>query len=278
MGPCSYEYGRWQESNLIQPIDTTKLKHWKEIAASLRSIPGLMKSSTEAWFIPQYWANTSITYRTDLAPEYVGKETYKILFDPKYRGRVAALDGVDDTVTIIAKAVGLDPYNLSAADWEVLQAKLRVFVQQARFITSDESSLVQALSSGEVVAAITWNQTAATLKREGVKVAFMKPAEGMFTYACGLVMNRDTKDIEKSLDLIDSGLSATAARYMVESLNVGPANTTVIRGYTDKQLQDFGLPRDLDSYLKGSNFQIRLKNKDDIERAWYEMRSGSNRR
>ena len=116
MGPRSYEFGRWQEAGLIQPIDVTKLKYWKDIPDVLKHIPGMMKSETEAWFIPQYWANTSVTYRTDLAPEYVGKESWNILFDPKYKKKIAGLDGVDDTVSLIAKTIGVDPYNMSADD------------------------------------------------------------------------------------------------------------------------------------------------------------------
>ena len=111
-------------------------------------------------------ANTSVTYRTDLAPEYVGKESWKILFDPKYKGRVAGLDGVDDTVTLIAKTWDIDPYNMTPEQWTTLQGKLREFVAAARFISSDETSLSQGLASGEIVAAITWNQTPTALKKE----------------------------------------------------------------------------------------------------------------
>jgi spermidine/putrescine transport system substrate-binding protein len=274
MGPCSYEFERWREAGLLQPIDVTKLSNWASIPASLKNIPGMMQSPTQAWFVPQYWANTSVTYRTDLAPEYVGKESYNILFDPKYKGRVAALDGVDDTVTLIAKASGIDPYNMSPADWVKLQARLRLFVSHARFISSDETSLSQALASGEVVAAITWNQTHSALKREGVKVGFMNPPGGMFTYVCGLVMHKDSKDVAKSLDLIDSGIGKTASRYMIEKLSNGPANTSVMASYTDKQLAEFGLPRDPEAFFKAGTFQVRLKNKDAIVKAWTEMRAG----
>jgi len=31
MGPCYYEYPRWREAGLLQPIDTTKLKNWNKI-------------------------------------------------------------------------------------------------------------------------------------------------------------------------------------------------------------------------------------------------------
>ena len=66
--------------------------------------------------MPHYWGNTSITFRTDLAPEYVKSQSWNILFDPKYKGRVAVLDGVDDTVPFIARMIGVDAYNMTRGD------------------------------------------------------------------------------------------------------------------------------------------------------------------
>ena len=274
MAPCSYEFGRWQEAGLIQPIDVTKLKYWKDIPDALKKVPGMMKSETEAWFIPQYWANTSITYRTDLAPEYVGKESWKILFDPKYKGKIAGLDGVDDTVTLIAKTWGVDPYNMSDKDWELVQGKLREFVANARFISSDETSLSQGLASGEVVAAITWNQTHAALKREGKPVAFMNPPDGMFTYVCGMVVHAEAKNLEKAYAIIDSGISPQAMKYQLDQLNNGPANTTIFADYTDEQLKEINFSRDVEGFLNAGTFQVRLKNKEEIVKFWTEIRGG----
>jgi spermidine/putrescine transport system substrate-binding protein len=274
MGPCSYEFQRWQEAGLIQPIDVTKLTHWKDIPDYLKKVPGMMKSPTEAWFVPQYWANTSVTYRTDLAPEYVGHESWKILFDPKYKGKVAGLDGVDDTVSLIAKTWGIDVYNMTPDQWKTVQEKLREFVKNARFISSDETSLSQALASGEVVAAITWNQTHASLKREGKPVAFMQPPGGMFTYICGMVMHKETKNVEKALALIDSGISPEAMKYQLEQLHNGPANMSVFADYTDDQLKDMGFVRDVAKFIESGTFQVRLKNKEEIVKFWTDVRGG----
>src|SRR5882757_10815042 len=32
MGPCYYEFPRWQEAQLLRPIDTSKLKNWNSIS------------------------------------------------------------------------------------------------------------------------------------------------------------------------------------------------------------------------------------------------------
>ena len=39
----------------------------------------------------------------------------------------------------------------------------------------------------------------------------MNPAGGIFTYVCGLVVNKDAKNYDKALALIDSSLSDEAA-------------------------------------------------------------------
>ena len=274
MGPCYYEFPRWQEAGLLQPIDTTKLKNWNKISPTLRNLPGIAAGPGKVWFVPHYWGNTSITYRTDLAREYVGHESWNILFDPKYRGRISVLEGVDDTVPFIAKMIGIDAYSMSAADWGRVQAKLRDVVKQARFISSDDTSLAQGLASGEIVAAMTWRITYKTLKAEGRPVAFMNPPGGMFTFVCGLTMSKDAKNYEKALALIDSSLSDAAADYMVRTIGDSPANVVQLAKEPDSVFQALGIPREVDAFLKTGIFQRRLKNKDQIVNTWTEIRAG----
>jgi spermidine/putrescine transport system substrate-binding protein len=274
MGPCYYEYPRWQEAGLLQPIDTTKLKNWSKIAPVLRTLPGISAGAGRVWFVPLYWGNTSVTYRTDLAPEYVGHESWEILFDPRYKGRIAVLEGVDDTVPFVAHMIGVDPYDMNAADWQKVQAKLRALVKQLRFVASDETSLAQGLASGELVAAMSWRITYTTLKAEGKKVAYMNPPGGIFNYVCGLVMHKDARSYDKASALIDSSISDQAADYMVKKIGDSPANSIQLAREPDAVLRSLGIPRDVDAFLKSGIFQRRLKNKDQIVNAWTEIRAG----
>ncbi len=274
MGPCYYEFPRWQEAGLLQPIETAKLKNWEKLSPSLRALPGISAGEGKAWFVPHYWGNTSITYRTDLAPEYVGHESWNILFDPKYKGRVAVLEGVDDTVPFIAKMIGVDAYNMSDADWKKVQAKLKQVIGQVRFVSSDETSLAQGLASGELVAAMSWRVTFKTLKAEGRPVAYMNPPDGIFTYVCGLAVAKGSGNYDKALALVDSQISDEAADYMVTKIGDGPANVEQLAKEPDAVFEGLGIPRDVETFLKGGTFQRRLKNKDAIVNAWSEIRAG----
>ena len=46
MGPCYYEFPRWKEADLLQPIDTAKLKNWNKLSPTLRHLPGIDAGGT----------------------------------------------------------------------------------------------------------------------------------------------------------------------------------------------------------------------------------------
>jgi spermidine/putrescine transport system substrate-binding protein len=274
MGPCYYEYPRWQEAGLLQPIDTTKLKNWNKISPTLRALPGIGAGPNKVWFVPHYWGNTSVTFRTDLAPEYARKPSWQILFDPKYQGRIAVLDGVDDTVPFIARMIGIDAYHMTPAQWEKVQNKLRELVKQTRIITSDDTTLVQALASGEIVAAMTWRIVYSALHREGKPVAFMNPPSGIFTYVCGLVVHKNPSDEIKATALIDSMIGDEGADYTLLKIGDEPANVSTLSKIPNATFQNLGISRDAETILKHGIFQQRLKNKEEIVSAWTEIRAG----
>src|SRR6185295_3299552 len=251
-----------------------KLKNWNKISPVLRELPGISAGEGKVWFVPHYWGNTSITFRTDLAPEYVGRNSWEILFDPKYKGRVAVLEGVDDTVPFIAHMIGVDAYNMSDADWQKVQAKLKELMGQVRFVSSDETSLAQGLASGELVAAMSWRIIYSILKGQGVPVAYMEPPGGMLTYVCGLAVHKNAKNYDKALALIDSSLSDGAAHYTIDHIGDGPANVEALAREPDAEFKRIGIGRDVDAFLKSGTFEQRLTNKDAIVNAWTEIRAG----
>lgn len=274
MGPCYYEFPRWKEAGLLTPIDTSKLKNWNKISPTLRNLPGISAGPGKVWFVPHYWGNTSLTIRTDLAPEYAKSQSWNILFDPKYKGRVSAMEGVDDTVPFIAHMIGVNAYQMNDTDWTRVQAKLRELVGQLRFVSSDNTALAQGLASGELVAAMSWRTTFAALNKEGKPVAYLTPPGGIFTYVCGLVMHKDPSNEEKALALIDSGLEDAAAVYSITEIGDQPANTGAMDKVPDAVFQQLGIQRDLEAFLKSGIFQQRLKNKDKLISAWTDIKSG----
>ena len=153
MGPCYYEFPRWKEAGLLQPIDTAKLKNWNKLSPTLRHLPGIDAGGGKVWFVPHYWGNTSLTVRTDLAPDYAKSQSWDILFDPKYKGRVSVLDGVDDTVPFIARMAGVDAYHMSGTDWLKVQAKLKALMPQLKASVSPAIDINLAVDCSKTIRA-----------------------------------------------------------------------------------------------------------------------------
>ena len=59
----------------------------------------------EVVMIPLDWGNSSVLFRTDLAEEYVGDESWNILFDERYKGRLSMYDS-DSAVVVAGLALG----------------------------------------------------------------------------------------------------------------------------------------------------------------------------
>ena len=81
-------------------------------------------------------------------------------------------------------------------------------------------------------------------------------------------------DYDKALALLDSEISDEAAKYTLEKIGDGPANTTPFQQESDEVLQHLGIPRNVDAFLKSGIFQLRLKDKEKIVNAWTEIRAG----
>ncbi|MBU0885607.1 MAG: extracellular solute-binding protein [Alphaproteobacteria bacterium] len=277
MAPCTYEVPRWRDAGLLQPVDPSKISHWKDLPDSLRSLKGMAAEGGKVWFVPQYWGNTSVTIRTDLAPEYAEKNSWDILWDPKYKGRIAALEGVDDTFAITALHLGIDPYEpLSAENEKKVRAHMTELAQNLRLVTSDSTTLVQAVASGEVVAAITWNDHYTEMKAESLPVKFMRP-KGIITFVCGFVMHKETKSVEKAQALIDSNISEASSHFLVSEMGYGPSNTKSLKTIDAAVLEKAELPADVDAFLASGTFQRTLPNKDMLVQMWQEIRAMSGR-
>jgi len=277
MAPCSYEISRWKDAGLIQPIDIAKLKNWDQIPAALKAIPGIDAGDGKVWFVPQYWGATSVAIRPDLAPEYAKSQSWNILWDPKYKGRVSAMEGVADTVAVAAKNIGVNPYNMSKDEWGKVQARLREMVKNLRVVTSDRTQISEGLKSGELVAAIVWPDSIAPARNEGVKLEFLKnPPAGFYTYACGFVIHKDSKN-PKVYDLINSQTSVTAGLHMIKEQSLGAANLAALKAANPKDLEARGIPgtaEAVETFLRSGTFQERMKNLEEIVQVWGDIRAG----
>lgn len=253
--PCNQAVPRWIASGLFQPLDTSRLKNWPDVMPELVDLPGNVVDG-KPYMAPFDWGQTSITYRTDIV-ELEGEESWGIMWDERYKGRLGALASGADTwwCGAIYAGVPFEEIDTDAA-FDKIAAVMREQRPLIRMYTDDTTSLEQALASGELAAAITWNETAVSLSSEGVPVKFAKPKEGALTWVCGVMMHKDAPKPDLAYDVIDALLSVDTGKFLIGDYGYGHSNIKSFAEFDGETLAGLGLSAEPFEILNAGHFQI----------------------
>ena len=226
MHPCTFISGKYRDAGIIRPIDVSRLSRWNDVIPELRTTNGVVIDG-EVVFLPFDWLTSSVIYRTDLVdPAYGQDETWQILFDERYKGRIGMYGG-ESGVVVAAMTLGIENV-WSMTDDELAQCRELLDRQSEllRFYFVDPSNMEQAIRSGEIVAAYGWNFSYLSLKADGIPVGYMQsPREGPIAWICGIAWT-NTGDADETLvyDFLDAMLSPEAGRYLIDEWGVGHSN------------------------------------------------------
>ena len=270
--PCYDKVARWNKEGLLQPIDTKRIKNWDKIFPVFKNLPDIQAGDGKVWMVPWDWGNTSILYRSDLVKN--PEQSWNFLWDKQYAGRIATIDAVHDTPVVAALLAGVNPFDMSPAELDKVAAKLREQRPLLRSYTTDMTSVEQSLASGELVAAMTWNASATTLKKQGVQVEFMKPKEGMLTWACGIVMLKDAKNVDLAYDFINSRLEAESGKELITQYGYGSASSAAFALVPKADLDRLQLPAEPETMLKTTVFTGPMKQNDDLAKMFEKVKAG----
>ncbi|MEJ1996091.1 MAG: extracellular solute-binding protein [Limibacillus sp.] len=253
--PCNQAVPRWVATDLFRTLDTSKLSNWPDVMPELYNLEGNMADGAP-YMAPVDWGRTSITYRTDLF-DLEGPESWDMLWDKRYEGRIGILASAGDSWWCAAIREGIDFSNIATDEsFKKVAAALREQRALVRTYTDDTTTLEQALASGELVAAMTWDSSAVLLKSEGVPVKFANPKEGALTWVCGAMMHKDAPHPDRAHDLVDALLSVEAGKWLIEVNGYGHSNAKSFDQFTTEELDALGLSSNPSEILNAGKFQV----------------------
>ena len=275
--PCSYKVEIWRDAGIIQPIDTSMLSHWDELIPSLKEMPG-MTVNGDVYFVAADWGLTSVLYRPDLVDEkYQEDETWGILWDERYAGRISMSDSLIDGVMVAAIYGGAkDPFNMTNEEVDVTRELLRKQLPLLRYWWSSPTDLENSMAAGELVATSSWNDAYTALKAAGINVKYMNPKEGAMTWVCGfcLASDADPAKLEKSHDAIDAFLSPDSGVLSILDEGYGHANVHSYDLVPEGLLQERGLSKDPEAILNAGIFQEPIANEAVLQAMFEEIKAG----
>ena len=262
--PCNVDIPRWIASGLFQPIDTSRLSNWPNVVPDLYNLPGNVVDGMP-YMAPGEWGQTSITYRTDMYDFEGAEESWDMLWNERYDGRLASLASGGDAWWCGAIAAGVDFKDIASEEgFAKTAAHMRKQRPLLRMYTDDETTLEQALASGELVAAMTWNSSAAILKGQGIPVKFANPKEGALTWVCGVMIHKDAPKLDRAYDIVDSLLSEETGFWFLDYNGYGHSNSKAVDQFDDETLAALGLSRNPRDILNAGKFQIPQSEEFDV--------------
>ncbi len=254
--PCNALLPRWMSTGLFQAIDTDKLSNWGDLVPRLTNVEGSVVDG-QHYFAPMDWGQTSITYRTDLVDWQGQEESWGLLWDERYKGQLGVIASAGDTWWCTAIYGGVDFKNMSSDEnFKKVSDLLRQQRPLIRLYTDDMTTLEQALASGELVAAMTWNSSPVELKKADVPVKFATPKEGALTWVCGAMIHKDAGDLALAHDIVDSLLSVETGHFLINDYGYGHSNIKSFDTVSDERLAELGLTRDPSKVLDAGKYQI----------------------
>ena len=258
----------------FQAFDTGRLANWADVFEPLKSINGANADGAQ-WFAPIDWGNTSVLYRTDLFDLQGQEESWTMLWDERYAGRLSIGEDITDTGVICGLLVGAEnPYDLNDAQLAQTRELLKKQKPLLRFYWSDTTALEQAMASGEVVASSSWNSSVVALRNAGVPVAYAKPKEGILAWCCGLVLSATSQQVDLAHDLIDAMLSPEAGQWLITEYGYGHSNRKAFELVDVATLETIGLPPDPTAMFETAVFSRENTRLDELQAIFEEVKAG----
>ncbi|MBT3333143.1 MAG: extracellular solute-binding protein [Rhodospirillaceae bacterium] len=276
--PCAGEVTAWNAAGIIAPFDTSALKHWPDYFETLRTIDHTLSPSGENLFVPWDWGNSSILYRTDIVDLEGEEESWGILFDERYKGKLATYNSPQAGVQTCAQVLGYT--NLDRLTDAQLAEVRKLLVKQRgllRFYWDSQTEAGQAMVAGELVATYAWNDLYKTVSDEGLAVKFAVPKEGARNWVCGLVLTAPESRVasdERVYDFLDAMMSPEAGAYLIDAYSYGSSNSKAFDLVAPERVAEVGLS-DPEAFLaKGLLKPIPAEFDQKYVELWEEVRLG----
>jgi spermidine/putrescine-binding protein len=207
---CSCFGTRYQELDLLTPIDVEKVPNYEKLYPVFREGPLTRAWSFDGklWGVPFYWGADALLYDSS---KIETPASYEELLQPRLKNRFAFYDDPYGAVTVGARALGVGkPAEglFSPRDLDEILAYLKPFKDNARVVTGI-GGVTELFASREIMATTITpfsiiNYAAEKGNRD---VRQTIPAEGGYTWISAYIIPPDSGDVDTVLSYINHVLS-----------------------------------------------------------------------
>jgi spermidine/putrescine-binding protein len=261
------------ERDLVQPIDLKKITHYDSLAETLRAMQDVVKDDA-TYGVPFTWGPDYLVYNADVIKQE--PKSWNAMFEAKYMGKVALWDDIssiylagilnDDAKTNKSTIYNMTDVQLAAAKVRLVNLKPNI----RRFWTS-VGELNDLMRRKEVVIAVGWPLTTATLKKEGMNIKGTIPAEGATGWIDRLMITKFTNQKDLAEAWIDYITKAENMAKVAAVTGYSVANSGAARYLTPEQLELTQMSH-TQYYFDRLNFWQYVRKRKRYIEVWQEVK------
>ncbi|WP_246737293.1 ABC transporter substrate-binding protein [Nordella sp. HKS 07] len=222
---------RYIDAGLTTPHDLAKLPNQKKVLPrfqDLAQIRGIMRDG-KVHAIPFCFDSIGIIY--DKAKVSPAPDSFTILWDPKYKGKVLAYDNGEHNFSFTALTLGFpDPFHLTPEQMDQIKAKLSELKQNVLSFYTTPDEALQLYKSNDV--ALIWanygQQQVKAMKDAGADIGYVNPKEGALAWLDTWAMTNGVQDKDAAEAWVNFLLQKKIGEQLSERTGFG--NTVVETG------------------------------------------------
>lgn len=202
------------DSDLLAPLPESAVPNQRHVAPVYSEQAITRNGQTVG--IPFVWGyDTCIFNRAHIPEDDALTQSWGLMFDDRYAGRVALRDDAFNSITIAALHLGIeDPFAMDRSDIREVQRFLISKKPNFRTLWSNFGEGVSLMASGEVWAIFGWIAQREALRGEGHDVASNWPSDGVLVWALTAFVPRDAPNMDNAHRFVDFLLGETYGEMM----------------------------------------------------------------
>ena len=224
----------------LHALDMSKIPNAKNLMPLFKK--DIVSRNGKTYMIPIVWGYDSVIYNKDhISPDDPLTQSWGVLFDDKYKGKIAWRDDAHGMIMCAALSTGhSDQVNMDSNDLKEVKNFLKDRKKNVRTMWSKFGEAVGLMSSGEVWAMYGWIAMRRVLQSQNINVTNNWPSDGLLIWNQSGFIPKDSPNAAASERVINAMLSTEFGAKLTEITNYPSTSGEVAKLYNDDQKRKLG--------------------------------------
>ena len=255
------------KADLIEPINPAVMTHTNTLFPQFQK-NDFWNVDGKCYGVPFVWGANALAYNRKETGEI---DDMDVLFNPKFKGRIALRDEAEDSLGLGAMRLGIKkPFSMGERELQEVKKLLISQKPLVRAYWKNFADVQNMLASGEVVVAWTFLAVIAPLRKAGIDAGWVWPKEGALGFQEAITPVKGTKNMKLVEEYANFTISPEYGEFMARNTRYAPASKGAVDRLEPALVKDIGIDT---SKLSRLVFKEIPPNKPRWEEIWNEVKA-----